>query len=259
MRLLKRKKRLKGENSANGNLRERFLNYLPAGERILEIGPFTNPTFREYGVFFDLLDKDGLSMRAISEGLDPAAIPDIDYVDPTGNLNHIKEKFTYIYSAHVIEHQPDLIYHLQSVSQLLEPGGEYLVIAPDKRYCFDHFIPESSVKEILRAYQEKRKKPGVLEVFEHRGLTCHNDSAQHWNGNHGLPFDDLKTKYENAVHEFNSSAYVDVHCWQFTPDSFKYIIEALFSLGECDFEVIQIFETATDDIEFGCVLRKLQK
>jgi SAM-dependent methyltransferase len=257
MRSLLWKKKHKREKYLKENLRERFLNYVPAGKRVLEIGPFTNPTFRQYGVYFDLFNKDGLSIRAIAEGLDPAAIPEIDYVDPTGNLNHIKEKFSYVYSAHVIEHQPDLIHHLKSVSQLLEPGGEYLVIAPDKRYCFDHFIPESSVKEILRAHHENRRKPGILEVFEHRALTCHNDSRQHWNGNHGLPFNDLKTKYDNAIHEFNSSAYVDVHCWQFTPDSIKYVIEALHSLDVCDFEVSQIYQTATDDIEFGCVLRKL--
>ena len=46
-------------------------------------------------------------------------------------------RFDVIYGSHVLEHQVDLIGHLQSLEKLLAPGGRVIEIIPDYRRCFD--------------------------------------------------------------------------------------------------------------------------
>ena len=67
-----------------------------------------------------------------------------------------RDKFDYVISSYCIEHQPDLIKHLQDFEHVLQPGGFYFVLAPDKRYCHDHFMQESTIAEVNGAQQERR-------------------------------------------------------------------------------------------------------
>jgi hypothetical protein len=50
--------------------------------------------------------------------------------------------------------------------------------------------------------------------------------------------------------------YFDVHCWQFTPQSFNDLIDALNRLGLVKLRVKNIFETAKNDLEFFCILQR---
>ena len=68
---------------------------------------------------------------------------------------------------------------------MLLPGGCYVIIIPDKRYCFDHFINETTIADVVNMNVNKVKNHSVKSVIEHRGLTCHNDSVRHWNNDHG--------------------------------------------------------------------------
>ncbi len=72
-------------------------------------------------------------------------LPNIHFVSPTGNLEIVNECFDVVLNSHCIEYQPNLITHLNHIESILNPGGYYFVLEPDKRYCFDHFIPESSL------------------------------------------------------------------------------------------------------------------
>ena len=242
--------------------REEFVEKILTEKRmeILEIGPLNRPLFLGESIYyFDLLPKEELKTRALAEGLDPSTVPEIDFFDPNGNLLVINRKFYDIASSHCIEHQPDLINHLNQVSELLsEIGSKYWVIIPDKRYCFDALLPESSLSEVVQAHNENQTKPSIWKVIEHRAMTTHNDSIQHWLGNHGAHGTDLKQRWDSAVKEFVSSdgQYIDVHCWQFTPNSFSQLISNLFSLGLIDLLVEEIFETPRNGIEFCAVLKK---
>jgi hypothetical protein len=48
-------------------------------------------------------------------------------------MSLIKEKFSLIFSSHNIEHQVDLVKNLNQVANLLEEGGKFFIIIPDKR------------------------------------------------------------------------------------------------------------------------------
>lgn len=226
----------------------------------LEIGPLNRPLLRGENIkYFDLQDTSDLKSKAKNEGLDPNTVPEIDFHHEEGDLAVIDEKFDSVVSAHVIEHQPDLIRHLQNVSNLLKSNsGLYSLIIPDKRYCFDALIPESKITDIIEAFENKTTKPSLWKVVEHRALTTHNDPVLHWSGIHGNLSTDLRKRWEAAVNEFENSSgkYIDVHCWQFTPDSFAAIINGLCDLGYIDFKVQEIFDTPKDDLEFCVTLAR---
>ena len=230
----------------------------------LEIGPFDCPVLiGEKVKYFDVLNKANLKIKAIkAQRPHPINnIPIIDYVDPNGNLQIINDTFDIILSCHSIEHQLDFIQHLNDVSKLLNPNGHYVIIVPDKRYCFDHFIKESTISDILQQHLIKNKFHSLKSVIEHRALTCHNDGIRHWNNDHGNQnYMDNPHIISNAIDEFNRYAknkeYLDVHSLQFTPDSFKNIIEILNKLNYIDLTIDVIYPTIKNSCEFYVILKK---
>ena len=133
--------------------RDRFLQLVPRGVSILEIGPFNQPVvFGNNVKYFDLFDCNQLIERAREIGLEFDKVPHVDYVQPFGDLSIVGERFDAVISSHLLEHQPDLIRHLQQVERLFDGAGLYFLVVPDKRYCFDHFIPESSIADVLAGH-----------------------------------------------------------------------------------------------------------
>ena len=227
-------------------------------ESTLELGPFTNPTLRGPNVkYFDVMDKQGLIKRADAIGYAYSSPVDIHYVSSNGDLSIVGETFDFCLSSHCVEHQPDLIYHLNQVARILVPTGRYLLIIPDKRYCFDHFIPESSIADFINA--RGNRVHSAKSVIEHIALTTHNDAARHWIGDHGVPkFRHDLTTVSSAMSGYDNSggAYIDVHAWQFTPQSFRTGIEVLSNLGLIGLDVEQIYATPHNTFEFCAILKR---
>ena len=93
-------------------------------DSILEIGPLNKPLITAKNCkYFDLCGTDELRKKAVGANLDPNTVPNIDFYEKTGDLSVIKEKFDSVFSAHCIEHQPDLIKHLNQVSKLCKATG----------------------------------------------------------------------------------------------------------------------------------------
>lgn len=229
----------------------------------LEIGPFDDPVLRGRKVkYFDVLDQSGLKQKSIKcRRPHPIQnIPNIDYVEPEGNIKIINDKFDIVLSCHSIEHQTDFIQHLKDVSSILKPNGCYLIILPDKRYCFDHFIRETTFADVLEHHMVGRKNHSLKSVIEHRALTCHNDCVKHWAGNHGSPkyMDDINL-ITDAVEEYNNAVknneYIDVHSLQFTPRSFEHLIGVLNKINLINLKIHRIFPTNTNCGEFYVVLK----
>ena len=238
--------------------RKRFLNSISKDANILEIGPFYKPYCIGNKVeYFDIIDRNALVERAkeISSEINIDNIPHIEYVSPTGDISIINKTFDALFSSHVIEHQLDLIEHLQKASGLLKNGGKYYMIIPDKRYCFDHFNTESSIAEIINAHVEKRTKHSLKSVIEHKALTTHNNPLKHWLGIHGDTNNISRIK--EAIVEFNTNKYIDVHQWYFTPKSFSSNISLLNQLGYIDFKINKIYSTRFKRLEFYVVIEKL--
>ncbi len=245
--------------SVNASTRKGLAMLASEAASVLEIGPFCNPVLIGENVsYFDVLTRENLIMRANEIGYDIKHAPYIDFVSPNGDLSIVDRKFDAVLSSHCVEHQPDLIGHLNQVERILVKGGLYYLIIPDKRFCFDYPIPHSTLEEVLAAQGDK--KHSLIKVIEHRAMVTHNDAARHWRGDHfDAGWEELQPhRVRAAVAEYEAAegGYIDVHHWQFTPDVFQSIITALFERGLINLTIREINQTPHDQLEFTCLLIK---
>jgi SAM-dependent methyltransferase len=250
------------EGRASSSLARRvgFVRFVQEHPSILEIGPFTTPTLRGSNVkYFDLMDQGSLLERAARIGHPVTDVPHIDYVSPTGDLEVVKQTFDVVFSSHCIEHQPNLVQHLNSVARLLRPNGLYALVVPDKRFMFDHYVAESTIADVVEAHWEGRAVHRLASVIEHRAFVTHNDPVRHWVGDHGEPRNAHSVAPVLAAmreHDAAAGGYVDVHAWQFTPTNFRRIIEQIFDLGLSPLRVARVWETPRPEMEFCAILSK---
>jgi SAM-dependent methyltransferase len=239
--------------------REAFAALVPPDADALEIGPYYSPLLRTPRTwFFDVLTRSEMIARAAAEGFDGSTAPAVDFVSPTGDLGIVDMTFEYVFSSHAIEHQPDLIAHLQSVERLLRPGGRYFAIVPDKRYCYDHFSAESDLADVVEAHVEKRTFHTLRSVLAESVLTTHNDCMRHWNGDHGTYLEASAARLAEGLRDYAARAgsYLDVHAWYFTPDSLRAILAALRASEYVNLELERLYPTRKGTFEFWFVLRK---
>jgi hypothetical protein len=136
----------------------------------------------------------------------------------------------------------------------------------DKRYVFDHFLPETDIAAVLDDHvSDHRKKYGVhrlKSMLEHRALTVHNDIGKHWSGRHGSPYPhpSMIANLQRALEEYQQSRadkrYVDVHNYHFSPHNLAFMVDTLFNLGITDLKVHRLYDTLNGAFEFGIVLQK---
>lgn len=251
--------RLQSLGDADGDRLRPILSELcNEGIECLEISPFFNPVLRSGTVwYFDVLSQAQLQARALQHNGNPDWVPYIHFVSPVADLSVVGRTFNLIVSSHVIEHQVNLVRHLQAVGRLLRPGGIYLLFVPDKRYCFDHFLAPSTIADVLQANLSVSNAHLLKSVVEHRALTTHNDPIRHWAGDHGeLTEKNVVQKASRAIEEYMNSRgqYIDVHAWQFTPTSFEHILRVLIAMRAIPFTRARVLPTQKDRIEFHALL-----
>lgn len=211
------------------------------GERTLEIGPFYSPTIvGDFVDYADHLTTEELRTRAVEIGMDPTTVPHVAHVLTDGSLGVIRERYDVVFSSHNIEHQPDVIDHLNQVSGVLADDGCFALIVPNARFCFDADLGVSKLSDVLDAYHEGRRRHSLGAVVEHRAMTTHNDSELHWADSlHGrkryVPVDVERVAAAIREFELADGAYVDVHGWQFDPLSLSDILHCLIDLRVIDF------------------------
>jgi SAM-dependent methyltransferase len=170
-----------------------FVNELAARQkeklpdsRFLEIGPYMSPILnKDEADYFDVLDKDALVERSKLEGTPYWLVANVDFVGPEASDKYIPEKYSLIVSSHVVEHQIDLIKHLNQVHDLLVPGGLYVALIPDLRYCFDHFLNPSTVVDAIAAHFSVSSNHTLNSFLDDRLLTSHNNPLDYWRGKNG--------------------------------------------------------------------------
>jgi SAM-dependent methyltransferase len=230
----------------------------------LEIAPYFNALLKGETVkYFDIFDQQQLIELAAEDKDIPTdkipSIPKMDYVNPMGDMSEIKEKFNLVYSSHNIEHQVDLLKHLNQVANLLENKGEFFLAIPDHRYCFDHFIPATPLSEVLATFWQSPHTYSLQNILAMRCETTHNDSTQHWKGNDGeIKYQHDPECYSKALAEYNKSngSYVDIHKWRFTPDSFYNIVETTYKMGLQPLRIKKVYCTEVNSHEFYAILYK---
>ena len=252
-----------GRPSSEIALKQNFVNLLNVEvdkKSILEISPFTNPLILGKNVkYAEILSKDKLIKRATELKLEINKIPNIDYIISSSSLESITEKFNIIFSSHTIEHQPDLITHLNEVSSKLLDGGVYALIVPNAKYCFDASLPLSKISDVINAFFDKRKIHTVGSVIEHRALTTHNDPYRHWSEKKSILYNPIKVdKISSALEEFKNSSnqYIDVHAFQFDPLSFSDILNTLIKLKLINFSTVEVNGPVYGSFDFTLMLKK---
>ncbi|MDN5752640.1 MAG: class I SAM-dependent methyltransferase [Nitrosospira sp.] len=239
--------------------RKQFASLVTHEMRALEIGPLAAPLLHGDNVSYcDILDRDGLKKRAGEFGLNPDSVPHIHHVLGPQGLDGFTGEFDAILSSHCIEHQPNLVHHLQQVQRKLKnDGGRYFILIPDKRYCFDKHIAPSTIADAIQAYEEQRVVHTLRSVIEAYSSTTHNNPRKHWrtlDAEHH--FIDVE-KVRNAINDWRNAKgrYMDVHAWYLTPDSFKEIIGLLRSLNLITLTIERIYSTRFESNEFWAVLK----
>lgn len=233
-----------------------FLSLIPRDGPVLEIGPFARPRlFGDHVRWFDVLDRDGLIARAKSKGRPWKGVPPIHWSSPTGDLGVVDETFDHVFSSHCIEHQPDLIAHLNAVERLLRPGGLYWLVVPDKRFCFDHFAPETDLAAVLAAHLDPRPVHARENVLRARLGATHNDAERHWAGDHGAPAPS-PARLAETLSEIDAAdgGYIDVHAWRFTPEGFRVLTTQLADVGQTALRPLRVWATPRNRQEFCGVL-----
>ena len=239
-----------------------FVGLIPPDADALEIGPFFRPLLAGPNVrFFDVLSQADLLARAREIGETQPSVPIIDFVSPTGDLSIVNQSFSYVVSSHCLEHQPDIVTHLKQVERIMWPGGRYFVLVPDKRYCFDAFIPESTIAEVMDAHYERRTAHLLKSVIEHRALTTHNDPVRHWAGDHGVRLHNHVVRVKAAVKEYEAAGgnYIDVHAWYFTPENASLLMTTLRDLGHISLNLERVYPSRRPALEFWMVLCRPDK
>jgi FkbM family methyltransferase len=244
--------------------RERITRFITPQQKGIEIGPYFQPLApKRLGyncLVVDVFDAATLRQHALDDPNLPNQITDeIEEVDLLGSSSAIAElveardrlgTFDYIISSHSFEHLPDPIRFLQGCSKVLRPGGILSMALPDRRTCFDHFRPHSTLAELLDAYFAARDRPTLAQVFEQASLRCCFGAQQAL----GFALDDDPaqivplTWLSEAFAQWQSlrtqpDAYHDVHCWTFTPASFELIVRDLIFLKLISWNVLEISET----------------
>ena len=242
-----------------------FVHLIHRGIHTLEIGPYARPLLTGPNVkYVDVYSTKELKKLAPAVGMDPEQVPNINWVAKPSDLSCVNEHFGAVLSSHVIEHQPDLVRHLNQVSEILKHGGRYFVLIPDHRYCFDHFMTPSTITDVVAAHLHRRTSHTAESLLESRLLMTQNDPIEHWLGSHGDPMVNPHFPNTNRIERLkiaidsyreNNQYVKNEHAWYFTPDSFSSILQDLADLELIDLKIERLYPTLKNSGEFWVILR----
>ncbi|KNZ33106.1 MAG: hypothetical protein AD742_07530 [Methylibium sp. NZG] len=213
--------------------------------QILEIGGGYNPRYtKPRYAHVHHLDHDTTEGLRAKYRTDPTVsgsihrIQPIDFVfdgRPIDALIPPALRFDVIYGSHVLEHQVDLVGHLQSLQKLLKPGGRVIQMIPDLRTTFDALRYPTVTADALVAHL----RPAPV----HQGKQVFDGVSRELNRNHGYRMCSAAFDGVNFSHGLHTALeamraadrpgqpYADVHAWTFTPESFELLMIELRLLG----------------------------
>lgn len=165
-------------------------------------------------------------------------------------------------ASHVLEHVPDFVGSLISISHLLAPEGVISIALPDKRFCFDYFKPVSTTADVLEAFRSHRTRHSFRSIWGHVAYAASLDGKEAW-GQHPTASSRFIAPFRDVVNTYRtpdstaSDPYVDCYAWHFTPASFGLIMFELRQLDVFDWEIEDI--SGPLGCEFFVSLRRAAK
>ncbi|MGI9253405.1 MAG: hypothetical protein ACR2J8_06645, partial [Thermomicrobiales bacterium] len=191
---------------------------------------------------------------------DPASAPEAHYAAPNGDLSAIDAQFDLLASSHLLVREPDLVRHLRQADRLLADNGIYLLMIPDKRFCLDHFIPETSIADVVDSALNQPDRHTARTLIRQQCLSTHNDSRRHWTGDHGAPAHLNTGSVEAALDllsvSIDGGPSVDRNAWQFTPESFRVTLSLLRDIGLTRLAPVRVYPTLWGSNEFWAILAR---
>jgi len=220
----------------------------------LEIGPCHDPIAPKAEGFdvqvVDHLDAAGLREKYADHPVDLSRIEEVDFVwggEPLPDLVGGRACYDWIIASHVFEHLPDPVSFLVGCEQVLRPDGVVSLIIPDKRNCYDRFRPVTTTGAVLDAYVRRQVRPSPGNVFDEAANAVQREGNIGW-----MPGDTRTLSFVHSPEQaperwrqaLETTEYVDVHLWQFVPESFRLLIHDLRTLGLIQLGIRRAFDTA---------------
>ncbi|MDX1491848.1 MAG: class I SAM-dependent methyltransferase [Pseudohongiellaceae bacterium] len=238
--------------------RDTVMQFLDSDGLGLEIGPSHNPVAPKREGFrveiIDHLSQEELLEKYRDHKLRLDRIESVDYVwngetysELTGKTKH----YDWVIASHLIEHTPDLIEFLNGCAEVLKDDGVLSLVIPDKRYCFDHFRPLSSLGQVIDAHVQKRVQHTSGTLTDYFLNVVHLNEQGAWDSGSQGQYSfvhSIDQARSFITQDSKQESYTDVHAWCFVPHSFRLLIDDLNNLG-----LIQIKEigfTNTKENEF---------
>ncbi len=257
-------------------MKRKFINKgVKKEHNILEIGPSSSPLYpKSEGYHTEVVDYlDEVHLKQLHPKSEDK-IEKVDYVCARHYADMInKDKFYDIIAAsHVIEHVVDLIEFLQDCSRLLKDAGKIKLIIPDKRYEFDYFKEETSIRSVINehVYRKDSTNHSIGTAVESLLNNVHIDGYNTYIPNSAPIYKedmkflwnkteiDVMKKITNLINNYNEDEYTNRHSWVFTPKSLEILIYQLNILGYTDLILDEII-TVKNSIEFYVTLKKGNK
>jgi SAM-dependent methyltransferase len=225
--------------------------------RGLELGPLDRPIMAKRDGFdvqvVDYLDAESLRAKYGTDehpGHDPSAIEEVDFVSRGESLSELigdEGVYDWVVAGHVIEHIPDLVTFLQDVERILRPDGRLALVVPDKRFTLDYYGEVSTTGQVLDAHAERRTRPTAGQAFDHFARAATLSGGIAWSaasvGDPELlhPDESARLAYQRSLagDDFDG----ELHCWRFTPASFRLIVDDLADLELTALGVVAEHET----------------
>lgn len=238
-------------------------------DRILEFGPFCYPLFKKRDGFnvdiVDRLSKEEL-YQIVSENAPKEDIEDVDYICSSDYYRSIRKEYDIIVASNFIEHTVDIVGFLQDLSKLLTDRGVIKLIIPDKRFMFDYFRENTSIREVINnhVYRKGYLNHSVGAVIDY------NMSASSWlddsyilNSAACYP-DEINLTWGNRdftelLVNHNDNDNQNIHSWVFTPRSFEIIMYQLNMLGLIDLMIDKLYENESSMQFFVELVKGVQK
>lgn len=202
------------------NLKENFLDFIPKGGTILEIG--CGPGHQAMKILQDRHDVEiiasDMSSEMISYGkkkYQKLILRDEQIEKVQSNLSFVQadamdlsqfgsETFDGIYSVAAIKHFPDRIRGLNECIRILKPGG---------RMLFAEFFAEASVAETINLFAKHVRIPGFMKPIisrvihnKHKTTTPNKADIEKWKNelsSKGFPLSEYLQGYPFFIFKFD--------------------------------------------------------
>jgi len=170
----------------------------------------------------DHCDKNALIEKYRPHGINVENIEEVDFVwdgRPYAELVGRRHAYDWIIGSHVLEHTTDLVGFLNDCDSLLKKEGVLSLAVPDKRYCFDHFRPLSSIGRVIDAARNPQKIHSAGTVAEYFLSVVSRGGRIAWDtsGKGEFEFVHSFEQAKQAIRNVSERGYyLDVHEWYFT-------------------------------------------